>query len=163
MKNRLKLFHLLIFYIFLVFVTIILADTLVVKVKSTSLRNQPVFYASSVTILSAGESVEKLAEKEGWYRVRTSKGLEGWLHSSAVQAKKFSLMTLGKAVKTEATADEVALASKGFNQQVEAKYKASNPEVSYAWVDRMLRIQVTPAQLKKFFEEGKLGEFGGAK
>lgn len=163
MRRRQKLIHFLVFCIFMVFVTVILAETLVVKVKSTYLRNQPVFYASPITALNAGDSVEKLAEKDGWFRVKTSKGQEGWLHSSSVRAKKFSLKTLGKSVKTEATADEVALAGKGFNRQVEDKFKANNSQLSYVWVERMLRIKVTPAQLKRFLEAGKLGDFGGSK
>lgn len=163
MRHHLRLIKFLVFCILVVVVSIVVADALVVKVKNTNLRSQPVFYASSLAVLKAGDNVEKLAEKEGWYRVKTKTGQEGWLHSSSVQEKKFSLLALGKSAKTEATADEVALAGKGFNQQVEDKFKANNSSISFAWVERMLKIKVTPAQLKKFLEEGKLGEFGGKK
>ena len=163
MRHRLRLIKFLLLGISVVFVSIVLADNLVVKVKSTHLRAQPVFYASTVAVLQAGDSVDKLAEKEGWYRVRTKRGQEGWLHSSSVQEKKFSLLTLGKSAKTEATADEVALAGKGFNQQVEEKFKANNSQISFIWVERMVRLKVTPEQLKKFLQAGQLGGFGGSK
>lgn len=163
MRRRIRLIEFLVFCTLVAFVSIVLADTLVVKVRSTNLRDQPVFYASALAVLKAGDSVEKLAAKEGWYKVRTKTGQEGWLHSSSVQEKKFSLLALGKSAKTEATADEVALAGKGFNQQVEDKFKANNSQISFVWVDRMLKVKVTPTQLKEFLEEGKLGEFGGAK
>lgn len=163
MRRSLKLIKFLVFCTLVVFVSIVLADTLVIKVKSTNLRDQPVFYASALAVLKAGDSVEMLTAKEGWYKVRTKTGQEGWLHSSSVQEKKFSLLALGKSAKTEATADEVALAGKGFNKQVEDKFKANNSQISFVWVDRMLKVKVTPAQLKKFLEEGKLAEFGGAK
>jgi SH3-like domain-containing protein len=163
MKHRLKLMKFLVFCLFVVFVSIVLADTLVIKVKSTNLREQPVFYASVLAVLKAGDSVEKLTVQEGWFKVRTKTGQEGWLHSSSVQEKKLNLLALDKSAKTGATADEVALAGKGFNQQVEEKFKANNSQISFVWVDRMLKVKVSPAQLKKFLEEGKLGDFGGAK
>ncbi len=68
---------------------------------------------------------------------------------------------MNKQVKSAASAEEVALAGKGFNKQVEEKYKANNPSVNFIAVDRMLKLKVTPRQLKSFLEKGKLGEFGG--
>jgi SH3-like domain-containing protein len=149
--------------VLIAFVGVILAETLVVKVQRTYLRQEPVFYASTVAVLKAGVSVEKLSVKDGWYKVRTQNGVVGWLHSSSVKAKKFSLLALDKSVQSGATADEVALAGKGFNKQVEEKYKTQNTDVSFFWVDKMLKIKVTPQQLKSFLQKGKLGEFGGSK
>jgi uncharacterized protein YgiM (DUF1202 family) len=145
----------------MMFAVAVMAETLVVKVKKTNLRMEPVFYAGTVTVLSNGAQVEKLDAKQGWYRIRTRDGQEGWLHSSAVRVKKFSLLETDRPVKSEASADEVALAGKGFNQQVEEKYQTDNPEVSFAGVDNMLTLKVTPEQLKDFLEKGKLGQFGG--
>lgn len=162
MKNisRLKL---LIAAILVVFVAVILAETLVVKVKTTNLKKEPVFYSSTIVVLNAGDQVEKIDEQQGWYKVRTDKGLAGWLHSSAVQEKKFSLLALDKSVASEASAKEVSLAGKGFNKQVEAQYKASNPAISFVVVDKMVKLRVSTKQLVDFIKKGKLGEFGGAK
>ena len=152
-----------IFGVFLVVVSFLIAENLIVKVQSTYLRKEPKFYASTVAALRAGESVVKIASQGDWYKVKTAAGLEGWLHASAVQSKKVDLVAMDKSLQTKASADEVALASKGFNEQVEKEYRSKNKDVDFAWVDRMLKIKVTPAQLKKFLEEGKLAEFGGGR
>lgn len=144
-----------------VFVAVLLAETLVVKVRTTNLKKEPVFYAPTVAVLQAGTQVEKIGEQQGWFQVRTPQGQTGWLHSSAVQAKKLSL--LPTQAKTGATAQEVSLAGKGFNKQVEEQHKSGNPSLNYAAVDKMLRLKVDPAQLKAFLEKGRLGEFGGAR
>ncbi|MCK4264064.1 MAG: SH3 domain-containing protein [Candidatus Aminicenantes bacterium] len=154
-------FKLLLCTVLVVFVVVLVAETLIVKVQVTNLRKEPKFYSPALAVLKAGENVEKISSQAGWYKVRTSKGLEGWVHSSAVKTKKFTLLAMDKSLKTQATADEVALAGKGFNKQVEEKYKAKHSEINFAWVDRMLKIKVTPKQLEKFLRDGKLGEFGG--
>ena len=147
----------------LVIVAFLIADTLIVKVQSTSLRKEPKFYAQVVATLKAGDSLEKISSQAGWIQARTQAGVVGWIHSSAVQPKKFSLLAMDKSLKTQATADEVGLAAKGLNKQVEESYKAKNKNISYAWVERMLKMKVSAAQIKAFLQKGKLGEFGGAK
>lgn len=149
--------------VLVLFVAILIAETLIVKVRTTHLRKEPNFFAPTIAVLNAGESLEKLGTQDSWFKVRTSKGLEGWVHSTAVQAKKFSLFAMDKSLKTQATASEVALAGKGFNKQVEDKYKTQHKNVSFVWVDRMLKIKVSPARMKDFLQKGKLGEFGGQK
>ncbi len=147
----------------LVVVVVLIAETLIVKVQSTSLRKEPKFYAPVVATLKAGDSLEKISSQAGWIQARTQAGVVGWVHSSAVQPKKFSLLAMDKSLKTQASADEVALAAKGFNKQVEESYKAKNKNISYAWVEKMLKMKVSAAQIKAFLQKGKLGEFGGAK
>lgn len=142
---------------------VLLAETLIVKVKSTYLRKEPMFFAQTVTSLKAGEKLEKISSQGGWIKVKTSRGLVGWIHSGSVQPKKFSLLAMDKSLKTEATADEVALAAKGFNKQVEESYRAKNKNISYAWVEKMLQIKVSYSQIRDFIKTGKLGEFGGQK
>jgi hypothetical protein len=95
--------------------------------------------------------------------VKTSKGVEGWIHSQAVQSGKLIVAAMDKSLKTSATADEVALAGKGFNKQVEDEYKSRNKGMNYGDVDRMLKIRITPDELRRFLMDGKLAEFGGAR
>ena len=150
-----------VFGLAVVLVSLLIAENLVVKVQSTFLRKEPKFYAATVATLGAGESVTKIATQGDWHKVRTGSGLEGWLHASAVQTKKVNLAAMDKSLQTKASADEIALASKGFNEQVEKEYKAKNKNVDFAWVDRMLKMKVSPEQLRSFLKEGKLAEFGG--
>lgn len=144
-------------------VALLLAETLVVKVQSTYVRKDPKFYSSPLATLAAGESVTQLSSQAGWFKVRTSQGVEGWIHSSAVQTGKLKVASMDRSVQTAATADEVALAGKGFNKQVEDEYKSRNKGLNFGEVDRMLKIKVSPDELRQFLMDGKLAEFGGAR
>jgi uncharacterized protein YgiM (DUF1202 family) len=145
----------------ILFVAVLLAENLIVKVQTTSVRKEPKFYSPSVATVVAGETVTQISAQAGWFKVKTSKGVEGWIHSSAVGSKSFTLAAMDKSLKTQATAEEVALAGKGFNKQVEEEYKSRNKALSFAEVDRMIRIVVKTEELRRFLENGKLGEFGG--
>lgn len=145
------------------FTAVLLAETVVVKIQTTGLKKEPKFYASTVATLKAGDSLEKLASQEGWVKVKTKAGAVGWVHSSAVETKKFNLLAVNGNVKSQASASEVALAGKGFNKQVEDNYKTRHKDADFAAVDRMLKIGATPAKVQAFLKRGKLGEFGGAK
>lgn len=150
------------FLIFLmIFVGFLLAETLMVKVQTTYIRKEPKFYASTIKMLKAGDAMEKVSEEEGWFKVLLPDGTEGWIHSSAVEKKSFSLLAINKTLKKDASADEVALASKGFNKQVEQTYRERNKEADFSGVDRMEKIKIDLEQIKKFLQEGKLGEYGG--
>jgi len=147
----------------LILVTILLAKVFIVRIQTTHLRKEPKFYAQTLTVLKAGESVEQISAQNGWIQVKTPKGLVGWIHTSSVAERKFSLTGLAQPLKSEASASEVALAAKGFNEQVEKSYRASHPGVSFAWVDKMLKIKIPSSQMKIFLQKGKLGEFRRAK
>jgi len=149
--------------LFTLVICLLAAETLIVKVQSTSLRKSPKFYAPGLLALGAGDRIEKISSQEGWIQVRTSRGVVGWVHSSAVQVQKFDLMAMDKGLKTQASASEVALAGKGFNKQVEESYRAKHGEVSFAWVDRMLLIKMPASRVEEFMRQGKLGEFRGAR
>jgi hypothetical protein len=56
---------------------------------------------------------------------------------------------------TGASANEVALAGKGFNKEVENAYKAGG-SLNYADVDKTEAITVSPEELLKFVTEGRL-------
>jgi hypothetical protein len=132
-------------------VTLLVAETLTVKVQSTSLRSSPKFYAPAVQALRAGDKVEKISTQDGW------------VHSSAVVVPKFDLMASNQGLKTQASADEIALAGKGFNKQVEENYRAKHGELSFVWVDKMLQIKISAAKVEGFLKAGRLAGFGGGR
>jgi hypothetical protein len=142
---------------------VLLAETLVVKIQTTQVRKDPKFYAQVLAVLKAGETAERIGSQDGWFQVKTTKGIVGWVHSSAVETRKFNLFAMDKNLKTQASASEVALAGKGFNKQVEASYRAKHGELGFAWVDKMLQIKSSPAEVEDFLKKGKLGEFRGSK
>jgi SH3-like domain-containing protein len=146
-----------------VLTVLLLAETVVVKIQSANLKKEPKFYSQTIVVLTAGSSLEKLSSQNGWFQVRTSGGVVGWIHSSAVETKKFNLLSLDKSAKTQASAGEVALAAKGFNKQVEENYKAKHGEANFAAVDKMLQFKISLSDVEAFLRKGKLGEFGGGK
>ena len=149
---------------FIFFVSLLVAETLVIKVQTTNLRKSPKFYAPVVQALKAGEKIEKISSQpDGWIQVKTSSGTVGWIHSSAVTVQKFDLLAMDKSMKTQASASEVALAGKGFNKQVEESYRAKHADVSFVWVDRMLLIKIAASRVEEFMRNGKLGEWGGGR
>jgi len=146
------------------FTTLVLAETMVVKVQSTSLRKTPKFYGAVLLALRSGDKVEKMASQpDGWIQVKTSGGAVGWIHSSAVAVQKFNLMTAGGTMKTQASASEVALAGKGFNKQVEESYRAKHREANFAEVDWMQQLKVAASVLEEFMKRGQLGDWRGTR
>ena len=146
----------------LVFAGLLLAaETLKVTVKSSKLRKSPKFYAGSVATVKFGDSLQKLKEQGDWIQAMTTAGVQGWIHTGAVSTPKFSL-TAKRTAGTGTTADEVALAGKGFNEQVEKEYRKT-ATLDYTWVDRMAQITIGETEMERFLREGKLGEFGGGK
>lgn len=141
----------------------LLAETVVVKIKTTSLRRDPKFTAPIVAAIKAGDALEKIEARDGWIKVKTKTGVIGWLHSTAVETKKLNLQAMDKTMKTQASAGEVALAAKGFNKQVEDKYRAGNAAADYATVDAMEKVKPTAAEVEAFMKQGKLGEYGGSR
>lgn len=147
----------------LVLTVTLAAETLVVKIQTTQLRKGPQYFSQALAALKAGDRLEKVSEAGGWIQVKTSGGVVGWIHGSAVEATKFNLLAMDKSMKTQATASEVALAGKGFNKQVEDSYKAKHADMNFAGVDQMLQLKTVLAQVEDFLRKGKLGEFRGAK
>jgi uncharacterized protein YgiM (DUF1202 family) len=153
----------LIFAAVLAVFVFLLAETVVVKIKTTSLRRDPKFTAPVVAAIKAGDPLEKIEARDGWVKVKTKAGAVGWIHSTAVEAKKLDLLAMDKTMKTQASAGEVALAAKGFNKQVEDKYRAGNAAADFAAVDAMEKVKPAPGEVEAFMKAGKLGEFGGSR
>jgi uncharacterized protein YgiM (DUF1202 family) len=134
-----------------------------VQVKETQVRAAPSFLSTILDKLFYGAKVQVSAQKDGWARValRSGKG-EGWVNLSALTKKTVVLKAGSENVAESASSGEVALAGKGFNQEVENKYKQDN-NVDYTWVDRMAAFVVTPEQAEAFLKDGGVAPQGGAK
>jgi uncharacterized protein YgiM (DUF1202 family) len=131
-----------------------------VQVKETKVRATPSFLGKILSTLGYGERVKVLEEKRGWSRVEIPSG-SGWVSSSALTKKRIVLQAGAKDVQTGASSSEVALAGKGFNEQVEEQYKKDS-NLDYAWVDRMEETFVfSPEELVSFLQEGNLSPSEG--
>lgn len=130
-----------------------------VEVRETQVRSNPSFLGRVDAVLSYGDRVEVVEQAQGWARVRHA-NVTGWVHSSALTTKRIVMQTGDTAARREATGSEVALAGRGFNQEVEDRYRAEQG-LNYEMVDRLEGYAVDPARLAAFLEEGALRLPGG--
>ncbi|HEX4048119.1 MAG TPA: hypothetical protein VH309_09815 [Elusimicrobiota bacterium] len=129
-----------------------LAATITVLVERTAVRKRPQFFAPAVATAKLGESFDAEGPSNGWYKVEA-----GYIHQSAVSAKKVTLSDDSTvAGGGGATADEVTLAGKGFNSQVEQSYGAQNASADFAAVDEMERRSVPESSVLLFLRKGGL-------
>ena len=133
-----------------------------VQVKTGQLRLTPSFLGKIVARLYYGDRIYVIEEKGSWLRVGLSAGAaEGWIHASALTPKKIVLQAGAKDIETAASSDELALAGKGFNQQVESEFRAKNPNLDFTWIDKMEAFVVAENEMKQFLKNGGLSPEGG--
>ncbi len=145
-----------------------LADTqlMSVTVKQTQVRATASYLGKILGLLSYGDKVTVFDQPadapKGWLKVSGPGGkLTGWVNLSALTTKEIVLKSGTGAVSQTASSGDVALAGKGFNADVEAKYK-EDQKLDYTWVDTMEAYQVTQQQVSIFLSQGGLTEQGGA-
>jgi SH3-like domain-containing protein len=135
-----------------------------VQVKEGQLRSSASFLAPIVGMAAYGDQVEALQQQGDWIEVKNAQNRRGWIHQSAVTKKRVILSAGKEAAPVAASGQEVALAGKGFNAEVESKYRLTHQEVDYDWVNRMEAIRITPGEMANFLKEGGISPAeGGAK
>jgi len=133
-----------------------------IQVKKGEIRSTPSFLGIIVARLSYGDRVYVREERGPWVRVGLPGNKnEGWIHASILTSKKIVLNPGTGDVQTSASGDELALAGKGFSKQVENEFKEKNPNINYAWIDKMEKFVVSQEQVKQFLKEGELSPKGG--
>lgn len=162
MKRRAVLFF---SFFFLAAATVWCAlQAMSVEVKNAQVRSSPSFLGSPVGPVAYGERVEVLQQQGDWFEVNAPGGKKGWLHQSALTKKQISFGSGGRDAKTGASGEEIALAGKGFNADVEAKYRASHRNIDFQWVDRMEQMKVSNPEMLSFLNEGAISPMkGGAR
>ncbi len=135
--------------------------TMSVQVKEGQLRSTPSFLAEILAKPAYGDRVDIIEDKGPWKKV-ANRGVQGWMHISALTTKSIVLKAGAANVQTTATGGEIALAGKGFNEEVEKQYKNLNRNLDYTWVDRMEKFQVSSGQMKAFLKQGKVTPEEGA-
>jgi hypothetical protein len=133
--------------------------TMSVEVRETQLRATPSFLGRVDAVLSYGDQVSVIEQSQGWARVSHS-GRTGWVHGSALTTKRIVMQAGDVDAQRGATGSEVALAGRGFNKDVEDRYR-SEQGLDYAAIDRMEGYVVDPERLAAFLTEGQLQLPGG--
>ncbi len=129
------------------------ARTMNVQVREGELRNRPSFLGGVVAVVQYGDSVTVDAEQGAWRRVRIDDH-EGWIHESALTRRRIELRAGDQDLSGAATQDELALAGRGFNAEVEGEFRSQHSEIDFTWVDFMETLVKQPAELVAFLEEG---------
>jgi len=164
-KSILAVFVFVIFTATLMPITPVQAQkTMIVQVKQAQIRSTPSFLAKIMARPAYGEKVTVLTEKKGWMKVKrnTAVRTEGWMHGSALSPVRVILKSGDQAKSWQSSAQEVALAGKGFNQKIEGEYALDHHNLDYAWVDKMEKISPDIEELEKFVIDGSLSlEEGG--
>lgn len=133
------------------------AATITVLVQETSLRKRAQSYSPSIGVARLGQKFESAGLEAGFHKTGS-----GFIHASAVTVRKVKLGSAGS-VGGSASAEEVTLAGKGFNAQVEKSYGDKNGSANFSAVDAMERRSVAETALFEFLRSGGLLAEGGSK
>jgi len=129
--------------------------TMYVAAKSIELKSSTGFFASARGTLKYGAAVTVLQINGKWAEVRSTAAsqVSGWTAVANLSSKRIVAGSGG--ASGGATANEVALAGKGFNQEIENAYKAGG-RLNYADVNWTEDRKVPKQELKDFIVEGRL-------
>jgi len=128
-------------------------QTRYVAVQSIAVKSSTGFFASSLGTLKFGDTVTLIKDDGKWSQVRSG-SVTGYVASSNLSARK-----LVQSNSSSVTANEVALAGKGFSPSTELEYKKTG--LDYYMVDTMENIAVPVNELSKFIDDGRLAKGEG--
>ncbi|HEY5995382.1 MAG TPA: SH3 domain-containing protein [Candidatus Deferrimicrobiaceae bacterium] len=133
------------------------AATMSVQVRQGEVRATRSFLGKIVATLSYGDRVETVEQGGGWVRVVVpGKKATGWIHGSALTAKRIVLRAGSRAEQAAASRGELALAGKGFNADIEAEFRKQNAKLDFAAIDRMQAVKVPQEKIEAFVRDGGL-------
>lgn len=130
----------------------------------TRLLARPSAFGKSVRTLKKGTLVKAEKPRNGYIKVSVPMGeqsVTGYLPVRAVQKSRPKLTTAARKSR-DASAEEVAAATKGFNEQVEADLRGSGQNTGFERLDKALKrtkVEDPMGQLEGFRKAGQLGEF----
>ncbi len=133
------------------------AETATVITKENAIRESCRFFAPVKATVHYGDALEVVSQEGDWFQVNF-RGVQGCIHKSAITKKSFSLskLNLTGSQKQSTSGQEVALAGKGFNPQVESAYKNQNPQLNFGEVNSIENYRVPESRLREFIRSGKL-------
>ena len=153
LKQKIPLWIILLF-LFLCFSAAAIQNSVMsIKVKKGQVRSAPTFFGKIIAEAFYGEALTVMEETESWKKVSLPyKNINGWMHVSALSNKRIILKSGESDVALAATSDEVALAGKGFNKDIENEYQKRNPRANYALINKMERREVSQHKIFAFLE-----------
>ena len=131
-------------------------STMSVQVKTGQVRATPSYLGKVTGDLAYADQVTILKQQGEWMQVQMKSGQTGWVHQSALSKKKIVLSSGTTTAQTSTSGEELALAGKGFNSDVEGQFKQQNKDIDFTWIDKMEKIKVDPKEAVAFLKEGGL-------
>jgi hypothetical protein len=122
---------------------------LFVAVRSVDVKSGSGFFARTLGTITLGDEVTLQQNQGRWHVIRNASGLQGWALADAFSTRR--IVNTGQSV----SANEFALAGKGFNNDLEAVLSNSG-EFDFTRVDAMERRSIAPEELWAFITEGRL-------
>lgn len=125
-----------------------------IQIAQAKLKKSPQWFSATVAEPALGDTLEVVKKAGEWYQVKTG-NVAGWIHNSAVTArkpKKSRASTVGSATTS---ADDITLAGKGFSE-LEAGYSKKGGTVNLEAIDAMEARSVDEARLLSFLRQGEL-------
>ncbi|MDD3815197.1 MAG: SH3 domain-containing protein [Desulfocapsaceae bacterium] len=139
-----------------------MGELLTVQVRDCQIRTKPSFLGAVLATVHYGDRLSSVQTKDSWVKVSFSGAKQGWIHISALTDKEIVLHPSARQVSQSASSDELALAGKGFNKQVEEQFRQQNSQISFTWVDKIETYHVSQKEIGQFLEAGDLKPAGGA-
>lgn len=127
---------------------------LTVVVEQAKVRKSPQFYAAAIGSLAYGDSVEPARSQDGWHQVAVA-GRRGWVHSSALSRRRAAAKGGSWSGEAQSSEEEISLAGKGFNEQVESSYRGERQDLDYEAVERMVQRRIPEEIMLKFMASGR--------
>lgn len=138
--------------------------TMSVQMHKGELRAAPSRLAAVVSTVKYGDRLTVQESQSGWIKASAPDGASGWIHESALTPKRIVLASGTGDAQLAASSDEMAMAGKGFNSDVEKQFKDKNKDIDFTWVDKMETFLVPPTQLQQFMKDGRVDPSkGGAR
>lgn len=134
-------------------------DSLFVTVRSTELRDSPGFLSPIAEVVPFGSEVSYLESAGEWHRVLSPQsGIEGWIHATAVRENGATQLQLqGEQTTRTVTSREIALAGRGFSENLEQEY-GEDRELDFSRVDELEARAIDPSEIVVFVRDARLRE-----
>ena len=141
----------------LIVVAIEAGDPLFIQVRDSELRRTPGFLSPIVAQLEFGDALSYVSDRSGWYQVTIlENGSSGWVHGGAVREnRETTLQQAGEGATRTVTAREIALAGRGFSQELERTY-SEDRGLDFGKVDDLEAQFIDPNEILSFVEIGHL-------
>jgi hypothetical protein len=133
------------------------AESVTISVRETQLRSDRDFLSRG-SKLSYGDMLSVLSKDESWLKVRTLQGKEGFVHRSAITDRVIKINAGRKTGLSDnySSKDEVVLASKGFDKDVEKQFAQNNRSLNFSAVNQMEQLSVSGNEVSSFIKSGML-------